>query len=363
MWYYLPIVFIPAFLVIVASKFFFPHHVTWKEWAVQLGAGVILTVILTAATMIGGSMGSADFTIFSGQVTGKESVRVSCSHQYKCGETCRTESYTDSKGKRHSRRVCDPVYCDEHDYDVSWRVYTTLGTWTIDRVDRRGLKMPPRWDDTYINEPVAESRFASNYLLLNDDRFGTSSSVRAKFAGHLFAYPVPYDYWKIQRVLQDNGRDYDSISIWLNEQLKKDGPAKQLNVILVVTKNLDPELYFAQIEAWRGVRKNDVVLFYGVDEDENVKWAKAMSFADGQDNLVMLKELQSMTYERTFGVELVQEQYKKIVAEFHRVPNSTFEYMKDAWVPPTWWIITMSIVNLLAAIGIAWFMVKEDLFR
>lgn len=362
MWYYLPVVLGPAGLVILLSKFIFPHQVKWREWFVQIFAGFIVTLLCLGLTYAGANIGSADFSIFSGEVTSKKSEHVSCEHQYKCGEDCHTETYTDSQGKRKSRRVCEPIYCDEHDYDVSWRVYTTLGRWTIDRVDRRGLKMPTRWDDVIIGEPVHESRYNSNYLLLNSERFDTSEAVRAKFAGRVFGYPTPYDYWKYQRVLQDNSQDYDGISIWLNEKLKKDGPAKQLNVILVITTNRDPDFFYAQMEAWKGVRKNDVVLFYGVDDDEKMVWARAMSFADGQNNLIMLKELESMTYGKTFGVELVQEQYAKIINEFQRVPNRTFEYMKDAWIPPTWWVITMSLINLLVASGIAWIMVKEDLF-
>ena len=361
MLYYLPVVLLPAFLVVVASKFFFPHHVTWKEWAIQFGAGFIMTLICLGLTYAGANMGSVDFSIFSGEVTEKKSEHVSCSHQYKCGENCYTVTTTDSKGKKSSRRQCDPIYCDEHAYDVSWRVLTTLGTWTIDRVDRRGTTMPPRWDDVIIGEPVQEARMVSNYLLLNPDRFNTSEQISKKFASKVFEYPQPYDYYRYQRVLQDDPKqDYDGISIWLNEQLKKDGLAKQLNVLLVVTHITDPDFFYAQIEKWEGVRKNDVVLFYGIDDNDKIQWSRAMSFADGQNNQIMLKELETMTYTQSFGVELVQAQYKKIVNEFHRVPNRTFEYMKDAWIPPTWWVISMSLFNLLVACGIAWFMIKED---
>lgn len=360
MWYYLPVVLIPAFIVIILSKFVFPHKVTWKEWLIQLGAGVVMTLICLALTYVGANMGSSDFSIFSGEVVGKKSEKVSCSHQYKCGETCRSVTSTDSNGRTSSRQVCEPVYCDEHPYDVSWRVLTTIGTWTIDRVDRQGKTMPQRWDDVIINEPVHEARYASNYLLLNPDRFTTSQQIQAKFAGKLFEYPYPYDYYRYYRVLSDNKQDYDDIAIWLNEKLKKDGPAHQLNILLVVTNNTDPDFYYAQMAKWRGVRKNEVVLFYGVDEDEKIQWSRAMSFADGQNNLIMLKELETMTYGRMFDATLVQEQYQKIIEEFQRVPNSTFRYLKDSWIPPTWWVISMSVFNLLVGLGLAWFMVKKD---
>ena len=359
--FYLPAVLIPALLVALVGKFFFPHKITKKEWGLQF-LGVLLSTLILMG-IVGASSFSLtwDSAIFNGQVTGKDSVHVSCSHQYKCGEVCRTETYTDSKGKSKSRRVCEPKYCDEHAYDVDWDVYTTLGTWTIDRVDRRGLTMPERYEMVKIGDPVAESRGVQNYLLLDRTRFNTSEQISARFKDKLPDYPKPYDYYRITRVVQDSGMDtdYDAINIWLNNQLRKDGPEKQLNVILVVTLN-DADYFYALMEYWKGVRKNDVILFYGIDEEENIKWAKAMSFADGQDNQIMLKQLQSMTYERKFTDQLVQEQYQLIKEDFKRLPNKTFEYLKSGWVPPTWLVVTMMIINFGIAIGVAVFVIKED---
>jgi len=304
---------------------------------------------------------TSDISIFNGFVTGKDSVHVSCSHQYKCGETCKSESYTDSKGKRRSRTVCRPKYCDEHSYDVDWDVYTTLGTYTIDRADRRGLKMPERYSVVEVADPVAQVGMVTNFMLLDRNRFKVDTAMHNRYVGKLPAYPKPYDYYRFNRVVQDPGvnTDYDGINIWLNAQLSHDGPTKQLNVILVVTQNPD-DYFYALMEYWSGARKNDVILFYGIDDEENIKWARAMSFADGQDNQIMLKQLQSMTYERKFTDQLVQEQYHLIKEDFKRVSNKKFEYMKNGWIPPTWVIVTMVLLNLASAIGIAVYVIKED---
>lgn len=356
--YYLPFIFIPAFIVVVITKFLFPHKVTWKEWGLQgiaLLIGTLISVTLIAAA---GMSRTSDFSIFSGYVTGKESVKVSCEHQYKCGETCSMVSSTDSKGKVTQRNVCTPIYCDEHDYDVDWDIKTTLGTWTVRREDRRGLVEPVRWEIAELNEPVQESRYVTNYLLMNPDRFKTTDQIRKKFISKLFGYPRPYDLYRYNRVLTDDGQDYDDIAIWLNEKLKVDGSKHQLNIILVVTRN-DADYYYALMEYWQGARKNDVILFYGVDESGKIQWAKATAFAEGQNNQILLKELQTMTYEQSFGIELVQKQYQKIVSDFHRVPNKTFEYMKTGWTPPTWWVVVTMLLNLCFSIGVAVLVVKE----
>ena len=359
MLYYLPFVFIPALLVVVVTRFMFPHQITVKEGMFQF-AGIILSS-LVAAIMVSGLSGmlSMDYNIYNGEVTGKEPVHVSCDHQYQCGETCSNVTSTDANGKSVTKQVCEPVYCDEHDYDVSWRVYSTLGTWKINRIDRQGLETPPRWNIVEIGEPVSENRMTTNYLLLNKDRFNPGETIRSRFKEQLLEYPKPYDYWLYNRILNDNGQDYDHIKIWLDNQLKKDGAIKELNVILVVTLN-DADYYYALMDYWKGARKNDVILFYGVDDQENIRWARAISFADGQNNQIMLKNLQTMTYERKFDADLVKDQYKLIVEKFQRIPNASFEYMKKDWVPPMWWVLLVAIANLAGAIVVACWVVKED---
>lgn len=359
MGFYLPLLFIPAFLVALVCKFFWPHKITTKEWLLQGGGVLLSTMICFLVIMASALEATSDTSIFNGFVTGKESVHVSCSHQYVCGETCSTVTSTDSKGKRSSRRVCQPKYCDEHSYDVDWDVYSTLGTFTIDRVDRRGLREPDRWSSIELAEPVAVSKYVENFLLLDRNRFNTNESIHNKYVGKLPSYPKPYDYYRYNRVISEDSTDYDGINIWLNDQLRKDGAGKQLNVILVVTHNAD-DYFYALMEYWSGTKKNDVVLFYGIDDEENIKWARAMSFADGQNNQIMLKQLQTMTYERKFTDDLVKEQYRLIVQDFKRVPNKTFEYLKNGWVPPTWVIVMMVLLNLGAAIGVAWYVIKED---
>ena len=41
----------------------------------------------------------------------------------------------------------------EHDYDIDWDVKTTLGTFTISRIDRQGLSEPARWTSVKVGDP------------------------------------------------------------------------------------------------------------------------------------------------------------------------------------------------------------------
>lgn len=361
MGFYLAIMAVPSLLLIALTRIVFHHQINWKEWLAQLGIVLVSTGICLLLLYAGAFSRLGDFNILNGYVTEKEGVHVTCEHEHKCGETCRTVTSTDSKGHKSSRRVCEPKYCKDHSYDIDWDVRTTLGTYTIDRVDRRGLEEPPRWSEVEVGEPVARSQYTQNYMLIDVNRFVTDPNIYAKYVGSLPGYPPVTDYWHFNRVLDDSGRDNDSINIWLNNQLRKDGAEKQLNVILVVTKN-DPDYYYALMQYWQGARKNDVILFYGVDAEDKVQWSKAIAFADGQNNQIMLKELESMTIEESFTDQLVQQQYKLIVEKFNRVPNAEFSYMATAYAPPVWWVVVLVLVNLLCTAGMSYVFIKDDVF-
>lgn len=360
MWYYLPLVFIPSLLVVLAAKWIFKHHISYKEWMFQ-GGGLILSTLMCLLILAAAGAGmSRDFNIINGQVVSKAPVKVSCEHQYKCGETCHNESTTDSKGNVSVRRVCIPIYCDEHDYDIDWDVKTTVGTYTIDRVNRQGTKEPPRWSKVEIGEPVSRMTSVLNYLLLDSTRFKTSEAITERYKDRLLRYPTPTDYYRINRVVSDHGGDYKEINKWLNNALRLTGPKKQLNIVLVVTRT-EPEFFYAQMQAWNGTRKNDVVIFYGTKIDGSIRWAKAMAFADGQNNQIMLKELESLTYNKTFNLDLVKEQFALINKDFNRIPNSNFAYLKEGYVPPFWLAMTVMIFNFLVTCGITFFFIREDI--
>ena len=68
MWTYLPIVFLPALLVVAVCKYVWPHDITLKEWALQ-GVGVVISTLL-CMLIIGASSFSVigDTAIFNGFV-------------------------------------------------------------------------------------------------------------------------------------------------------------------------------------------------------------------------------------------------------------------------------------------------------
>lgn len=350
--YYILIVFLPALLVVILSKMMFHHKITLKEMLIHAGGATLGTLLCFTILLASGFMSSYDTEVRNGYVTSKAPVHVSCSHQYKCGETCTT----DSKGNRS----CVPIYCDEHAYDIDWDVHSTVGTFTIDRVDRRGLREPARFKAVNIGEPASDSFSTRNYLLTDQSRFKTDSAIMERFKNKIPEYPRVYDYYRFNRVVNTTDQSFNYLNVWLNDQLRKYGASKQLNVIIVVTYD-DNNFYYAVNEAWRGGKKNDVILYYGIDKDRNIKWFKANSFADGQDNQTLIQKLSYEAIDKQLGIALVKDQFNIIVSDFTRLPNETFKYMDTLQSPSILAIMISTLFNILVSVALAWYLIKEDL--
>jgi len=348
---YILIVFVPSVFVVLLSKLMFRHRITMKEWCIQAGSVFVSTLLMWMILIVGGSTWAYDTEVLNGYVTSKAPVQVTCEHEHQCGETC----WKDDKGKRH----CKPKYCKDHAYDIDWDVRTTVGTSTIRRVDKRGLIEPPRFTQAKIGEPAANTGMGRNYMLIDPDHFHTSETIMEKYKGMLPSYPDIVDYYRINRVINDTQQDYSWINTYLNDQLRLLGKAKQLNIVVVITKN--PYDYYTAIrQHWSGTKRNDVQLYYGVDADGNITWFKADSFADGQSNNVMLDMLRTPTLQAKLTPAVVEEQVGIIKDKFVRLENEQLAYLKEQWSPSIGFIVFLTLFNLIITCGITFVFWKED---
>lgn len=351
MGYYLTLILIPAFIVVLCAKWLFPHKITMKEWGLQF-LGLILSTGLCAGIIgIVSFSNTYDTEILNGYVTSKQSVHVSCDHMYQCGQSCST----DGKGNTS----CVPIYCPEHAYDVDWDVHTTVGTFTIDRVDRQGLHEPKRFTDVNIGEFAATSSYTKNYLLIDKGRFDTDEAIVKKYEGKVPKYPDTFDYYRFNRVVNTTDRSFNYLNVFLNNNLREMGARKQLNIIVVVTEYSN-DFYNALYKEWNGGKKNDVILVYGIDSSNNIKWFRATSFADGQDNRELLARLRLETHDQQLSLNLVQKQLSIIDKNFTRLPNETFSYIDSFQDTSIGLILLCMFFNILTSIGIAYYMYKED---
>lgn len=338
---------IPFVWTLVAKRLA-PHELTLSELA---GSFLIGLLVLTAGWYTGRFMEMADREVLNGEVLSKASERVSCEHSYKCNcsETCTTNS----DGSRSCYETCST--CHEHAYDVDWNLQTSVGEIEIDRVDRRGTTEPPRFNRAQVGDPVAQTSIFVNYIkAAPDSLFNAASEKMAheRFADRLPEYPLNvYDYHYLNRVIPV-GVGVPNLSDWnlsLAMKLRKLGPSKQLNLVVVMTKESDPTFARALRAHWLGGKKNDVVIVLGVPEYPKIAWADVISWTDKELFKVELRDaLQRLpAAEPAATLDLIETHVKR---GFVRRPMADFEYLTWEIEPPTWAIALIALLALGASI-------------
>lgn len=307
---------------------------------------------------------TADTEIINGQITGKNSEHVSCEHSYQCH--CHTVYSTDSNGKRHSDRECDTCY--EHNYDVDWNISSSIGSFTISRVDSQGVFTPPRWDRVIIGEPASKSISYENYVkaakfsLFN---FSDSLEQDKKYAALIPSYPEVYDYYHINRVLTVGLSlpEQQQMNLLLNYQLRSLGPQKQANIILVVVKTADPMYRYALERAWIGGKKNDIIVIIGVSEYPKIDWVDTITLAkDSGNELLQVKMRDEVLALHTVdnAANITNTIASMVATDFHRKRMKDMKYLESEIQPSMTAMVILYILTVLINAGLTWYFYNNE---
>jgi hypothetical protein len=331
------------------AKAIWKNEITRREIAINLAIGV---VIVTLGWFGGRFAKTADTEILNGEITGKHSEDVTCKHTYECN--CRQVCATDRNGNRSCSQSCDT--CREHSFDREFKIATSIGNYEIDTVDRQGIITPRAYANAYVGEPVARSHLFTNYVKASPDSlFNTLAEKQAfeRFKGSLPAYPSRvYDYFSIDRILV-SGATVPNVAEWngkLAEMLKRVGPAKQVNVVVVFTGSGDPQYAAALRSAWLGAKKNDVVVVMGAPKYPEIAWARVISWTDNQTFKVQLaddiQDLKMAAPDAVLGVIS-----HDITQGFTRKHMRDFRYLAWEVEPPMWLLILLFVVSGAASVA------------
>jgi hypothetical protein len=275
---------------------------------------------------------SSDTEIWNGYVKGKEQEEVSCSHSYDCH--CKT----DKKGNKS----CDTCYEHGHDYD--WNVYTSVGDFTVDRVDRQGTDEPPKWSKIVINEPASISHTYTNYVKASPQSlFNTKVDTDIKTPD----YPEVYDDYHLDHVLGDPG-DRDKWNNLISTGLMTRGAKKQVNLLIVFTK--ESKAFSEALRSnWLGGKKNDVVVVIGSKTYPNIDWVDVFSWSQSDMVNVSIREdiNQSKILNPDFTIPIIFSDIDKYYA---REPMKDYKYLEDNNTPGAGFIIFAFLLNILTPI-------------
>lgn len=341
------------------KKVYVRTQITPQELMISTGAN-FLVAVFSVLMFQGYLMVSVhDKEVLNGYVVDKRRVKVSCDHFHDC--RCKTvRRCTGTGDSRTCRKVEECDRCPDHSYDVDWPVNTTVGSFLISRENRQGTVQPDRWTAVKVGEPASSESYYENFLLATDDKYFVFDfpELLERYKGRLLSYPSTYDYYRFNRVLNSTTVN----TVWLNsklgEWLADNGAAKQLNLIYVFT--YEPREYFdATMAHWKGGKKNDLIIFFGMDADaKKIAWIEANTYAKGMNNRNLIEKLKNDIGE-AFSESLVDKQLQTIATDFNRLPAEQFAERKNQISVPFWFTLIVLIINIGASVGVHIFMRKQ----
>lgn len=323
------------------------HEITATEFVLNVIAACLVTVGVYYATAYAQM---ADYQILNGEVIEKYQDSVPCSHSY---QTCT------GSGKS---RTCTTHH--EHMNDYDWVVKSTVGKFTIDRVNRRGDREPPRWTAVKMHEAVALEDYYLNYIKGSPSSIFNKKDLQfaEKYAAQIPKYPEVYDYHRANRVFTV-GFNQNDIALWnfeLSEMLKSVGPSKQANVSIILTKGLPAEYASAVNAKWLGGKKNDMTLIVGTSDGSKIEWVQVLAYSKSTSIKTYLRDAikEHGIIDREFFMESIRSH---MIRYYDRKSMDDFAYLIGTIEISETAFALIAIFSLIVSVGISYGMTRVDI--
>ena len=332
--------------------------------------GVIISMGIFAGALYGSrASATADTELINGEIVDKTREHGSYQRSYDCN--CRKVSSCSGSGKNRSCSTstkCDTCYEDR--YTVKWRAISTVGTFTIDSLDRSSRSVyaapdPQRYTIIQKGEPACVQRSYTNYIrgVPQSILRPAAAEVKAKYAGKIPAYPIHvYDFYRVNRFVAA-GLAVPEANVWnqgISEIAKVVGPLKQANVVVVVT-SYDPDFFYALQDAWVNGKKNDVIVVIGQKQYGGpAEWVRVMALTKSDILQVTLRD--SILELPNISSNAVLPVIKGVILKnYDRKEMKDFKFLEDQIDPPTW-VIATSLGGVALAYILA-FLLLPQMFK
>lgn len=364
------ILVIPAVLVMLFFKFKYDKDITLMEMGIHLLAILLVSAMVLGITYAVLYSKLGDTEILNGSVTSKYKHTEWCTEYSSCKhyvlrESCSYSYSTDSKGKTTRTKHCVTYKVFDYRYEVDWIVKSTVGSFEIERVNRQGTVMPERFNVIQIGDPASSTNSYMNYLFADEHSLFAEKkfeeSYDEEYQKKIPKYPVIYDYYKVDHVVNSTNHNISGYNEYLAEVLKVAGKEKQLNIVIVLYDAYDMQYTDALLSKWRGGKKNDVIMMFGLDDEGKVAKFSSTSFAQGMKNESLHANLRIKALNEVMNLDLVQKMTQLTVSQFNRLPNEEFKYMKYKIEPKKEVVIGGAIVLLCLSIGLGFFMRDNEI--
>lgn len=319
----------------------------------------VVTIFVSITYFSGLYLATQDVEIWNGKVVSKERIHDTYEESYSCNCT------TDSEGNSS----CDTCY--ETHYTVKWIGNTTVGDVTFDYIDSTSRSVYSTPDpDTYIrckiDEPASIEHNFINYIKAVPESLFNNSNLELENEVNIPTYPIVYDFYRIDRVINvgtnipnDIIKELDSK---LDTILTELGSMKQANIIVIFANTTDNNYKYMLEQKWLGGKKNDIIVIFGMKEYPNILWVDVITWAKNIGNEmfhVVLRD--SLSENKNFEVDkVVKIIYDTTLTKFTRPSMKDFEYLKNEIEPNLWVIILCSILSIVGTLSISWVTIKHE---
>ena len=323
----------------------------------SIGGLVISALILSGGWFIGKHLQTSDVEFWNGEIVSKTRVHDSYVRTYDCN--CR-KSCSRSGSNESCSETCDT--CRENHYTVTWNALANIGSFVIEQYDSTSSGVyssvdPSRYTIIKQGDPACIQKSYVNWIkgakssLFNP----VAADIKTKYIAQIPTYPGVYDFYKANRIIGQVPTGV--VADWndkLSIALKRLGPQRQANVIVIFTK-ADPDFFLALQDAWKNGKKNDIILVIRAD-GAKADWVRVMSLAKNDIFNVQLRdailELSELTADN-----VIKTITDVTAAAYVRRSMKEFKYLESEVAPPEGILESIIGLLLLSFLGF-WFYIK-----
>jgi hypothetical protein len=343
-----------------------------SPWWTYFASLAIVLALAYAATGLNTFAATTDVETWNGSITEKVRDKRDCPSgwnyfqddfctQYTTrtvddGETCST----DSKGNRSCTRQSHTEYHYDYPWEIKWRLKSSDldEEWEVDRVDPQGAVSPPLYMHTSIGDPASKTHRYTNWVRAASDSLFHEDGMDHRYDGLIPKYPQElYDLYKMDRIVQV-GVDIPDVSEYnrlLSVALSELGPKRQMNAIIVLVdaKTAGTDYPAAVRRAWKGFKKNDAVVFIGLDGTK-VAWSDVLSWSkDDMFNVLLKDDLAKQARQDLDMRGLIIRLHMIGMEHYSRREMAEFDYLRDEIPTPPWLLVLMYALQAGAVFGTA----------
>lgn len=300
-----------------------------------------------------------------------EYIQQTCSSTCCCdkdGNNCQTYTYDCSYVSNHSpywqivTTAGEKIKISEREYD---KIKAKFGNSTFQDLDRDYHRIDgdmyfSSWDGvretsvsvttqhSYENRIKASDKSIFNYKIVTPEHIKQYD---------LKEYPPITEKYIMDDIIGYKGADFAVANQnlqYLNGLL---GAKKQVKVLILIYKNQPREAALYQEWLWCGGNKNEFIVCIGIDNQNNVKWGKTISWTT---NELLKVEVNGyiQKQEKLSLIPLTDYLTVKIAKDFQRRSFEEFDYLTVE--PSTFAIITTFILTILINLGLGYWIINNE---